>query len=175
MLIRMAGLRPIDALYHAPVFEDLSFAERLVVWTVRLWMHPNPTGAAERHDMIATAFRKSGVPEAAHAMDGALWALKVGSQSRFTTHCPCTAALSADEIRVLYLLACHQAGAGAAARVILDRMVPEGMVQSLDRPLRLWAAGFDAVGLTLPMRDWDLPELSGTPAGAGTDKTVHLH
>lgn len=175
MLIRMAGPCAVDALYHAVTFEDLCFAERLVVWTLRMWMHPNPEGADDRREMIETAYHKTGIKEVVHSIDGTLWPLKVGGRDPFCVNCPCTPSLTEDEMRVLHLLACHQAGAGPATLPVLQRLAPAGTVRAISRPIRLWARRYFSAGLELPMRDWRLPELMGPGNSSNPDAVAQVH
>ncbi|MDW3205314.1 MAG: hypothetical protein R8L07_07190 [Alphaproteobacteria bacterium] len=171
MLIRMAGPGPIDALYHAVRFDDLKFAERLAVWTLRLWNQSVAPDGSHRN-ILSIAYEKAGAPDAMPSIDGTLWAFQIGGHRKLSVGYPCTATLSEDERRLLHLLACYQAGAAPAARPVLDTLAPAATARAVQAPLSVWAACLERAGLVLPIRDWDLPELRG-PVQIESTSTQH--
>ncbi|WP_420419011.1 hypothetical protein [Pacificispira sp.] len=171
MLIRMAGPGPIDALYHAVRFDDLKFAERLAVWTLRLW-NQSVTPDGSHRNILSIAYEKAGVPDAMPSIDGTLWAFRIGGHRKLSVGFPCAATLSEDERRILHLLSCYQAGAAPAARPVMDALAPAATARAVQAPLSVWAACLERAGLVLPMRDWDLPELRG-PAHCGKAGAEH--
>lgn len=160
MLIRMAGSGPIDALYHAVRFDDLKFAERLAVWTLRLWTQSVAPDGSHRN-ILSIAYEKAGAADAMPSIDGTLWAFRIGGHRKLTVGYPRAGTLSEDERRILHLLACYQAGAAPAARPVLDTLAPPATARAIQAPLSVWAGCLERAGLVLPIRDWDLPELRG--------------
>lgn len=160
MLIRMAGLAPMEAQVGAYGVPDLMFAERFALWTFRLWMKTIAPDGGHR-PLLDEAYRKVGAPGSVPSIDASLWVLKVGAHRGLDVSCPCAQTLTCDEMRLLHVLACHQKGAMPAARPVLERLLPPSAARAAARPMGLWAQALEQAQLCLPMRDWDLPELRG--------------
>jgi hypothetical protein len=158
MLIRMAGPSPVEALHTALELDNLWFGERFAIWTMRMWFATlSPDGS--HRPLLDKAYRTVGATEAMPSIDGALWVFKVGARRPVDISAPCKRALTCDEKRVLHLLACHQQGIAIAAQPVAEALFPPSAARASHRPLSLWADILERVGLDLPMRDWDLPEL----------------
>lgn len=173
MLIRMVGRGPAEALPAAGAVEDLTFAERLCLWTLRLWLSGVAVDGGHRPVLIET-YAKLGAPGAMPAIDAALWTMRIGGYRPLRAGCPCQEELFEDEMRLLLLLACEQVGAPLARRPVLDRILAPAAARAFGPPLARWAEALETVGLRLPLRDWPLPEL--TPCQEDRDRAgVALH
>ena len=175
MVNRFAGPCPMDGLSHVAEVDGLRFSERMVLWTLRLWQQSLFTGGEARM-VLVEAYARLGVDGAVAAIDGTLWPHRVGALRDIRFEAPNRGRLNADEIRMLHLLALYQKGMLAAARPIHDATLTPTAARSVQSPLSVWSALLEQAGLTLPLRDWILPELTPAPKrDAATLRTATLH
>lgn len=173
---RMVNRKPAEALMGRDEIDDLGFAERMAVWSIRIWWATaRPDGGHRR--LLTDAYEKLGAPAAATAIDRTMMLYRIGAGRRVIFGRPETRGLADDEKRLLHALACAQRGAWPAARPVLDAVLAPTTVRVAEAPLTRWAEILSNAGLHLPFRDWDVPELrdpGGFPTGAGaTERRVH--
>jgi hypothetical protein len=109
----------------AVLVSRLPLPERLVLWTIRVWV----IGLKRRIDVtepIRAAFGKQGVPEAACLIEGLMSVVACGACRPLTVECVCHDAISDDERRLLAAAALHQDGRGFEARFLLRTILSPG-------------------------------------------------
>ncbi len=112
----------------------LPFAERLMLWTLRAWvmgLHRGKPIAPQ----IEAAFAKAGAPEAAEDLNRFMLGFARGASRQIAVDCICKQEISADERRLLDILACHQQGRALDALALLRSMM---------HPRQAVAASWDA-------------------------------
>lgn len=166
---RMVNRKPAEALVGRDEIDALGFAERMAVWTVRIWWATARPDGGHRL-FLNEAYEKLGAPAAVTAIDKTLMLYRIGAGRRVVFGRPEARGLADDEKRLLHALACAQRGAWPAARPVLDAVLAPTTVRVAEAPLTRWAEILSDIGLHLPFRDWDVPELrdaGGLSAGTG--------
>lgn len=104
-------------------FDDLRFPQQFVLWASRQWV---VTGALPRwrDRLLAGAFGRLGIPQAAPALGQLLSALTAAESERVMFLRPCRCWLNADESAYLEILAALQAGSNGIATDRLGNWCP---------------------------------------------------
>lgn len=103
---------------------DQPFAEQFTVWAIRSWVAGLKEGAA-RSFALQRGFDLAGIPEGAGTLDGLLSTVARGAVRSIDIRCVRCRWLSDDERALLAAIGGCQAGAKAAAHVVLgDFVVP---------------------------------------------------
>ena len=100
----------------------LPFAERLMLWTMRAWvmgLHRGKPMAPQ----IEAAFAKAGAPEAAEDLNRFMLSFARGASRQIAVDCICKQEVSADERRLLDVLAAQQQGRALDALALLRSMM----------------------------------------------------
>jgi hypothetical protein len=166
---RMVNRKPTEALMGGASVDTLRFAERMVVWTARVWWATARADGGHRA-FLAEAHDKLGVASAVAAIDKTLLLYRIGAIRRVLFGHPEDRGLGDDEKRLLHALACAQRGTWTAARPVLDAVLAPATTRVAEEPLTLWAGLLSDAGLDLPFRDWDVPELRAAPGFIATGR-----
>ena len=102
----------------AQPFHDLPFSSQLIVWAARMWIQAGSrasAGGSHLNCMIRDSFRLAGAKQAFVALDGILSILAVTSTTPIEFQRPKCETVSADERRLLSILAILQSDEGREA------------------------------------------------------------
>ncbi len=124
--------------------------ERILLWTMRAWV----MGITEKipvEEQIHDAFSRVGAPDATGQLFGFMWILSHGASRRIDVDCVCGQRISADERRLLDILALCQENRTFEAVALLRTMVTTGpvAVAAAESAGRV-AGALSAAGFLLP-------------------------
>lgn len=149
--------RPI--LSHPIRFAGLPYSARLVVWSTRKWAELVKTGPRDL-DHLQQAYRFARAADALPVLDGFLTVLIIAYEARLEIRKVGEAMLSADEARLVDLIASLQASAMPRAADLLDAWLPPAGHPAVLQQGRRFARLLAMAGHFLP---------SVEPATAGTE------
>jgi hypothetical protein len=128
--------------------DTLAFPDRLALWAVRKWVSGHK-GAPVALAMLASAFERTGAPEAPARLDTLMRAVTAGAARRIAVHAPCCAAVGADERLLLDALALAQADPKVDGTLLLRRFLTPDGARAAAGPLHDLARGLLRGGLRL--------------------------
>ncbi len=162
------------------VVEELTVAEAMVLFTVRLWTVAADHGEDSRlvlmqmHAQLASR-------RIATCIDSILQTVRSFGTCALATGCFCNANMTADEARLLALFAAFQQQRPADALTISSSWLPAPIATALNQRASMFTEGFGDMQLRVPDRHWNLPRLSAIAAAerrAQYDQVTndaHLH
>lgn len=165
---------PAPATQPVTRFNDLGFAEQLVLWSVRQW------AKFRREDTDATfllteAFTHARAAAAVPALDSLLTIINATATCTIDVRCPNCAQVSPDELRLLGAIADLQRGDGGNRAVrFLSAWLPAAAVRTAHGPAASLASALAAGGLLLRPRL--APQtINGSSTAAATAPPATLH
>lgn len=120
-----------------PKWIELPFAERMLLWGVRRWVHDRKNGT-RTFDVAAEAFGRLGRDDAPAALDGLMRCLYRGARRNIYVNLSCWEMTTLDEADLLRAVSYAQAGSKISVTPILRRFVSPrhaGMAESYVRTL----------------------------------------
>jgi len=164
---------PAPAIEASNRFNDLGFAEQLVLWAVRQWakyrredIDPAP--------LLTEAFTRARVAPAAPALDALLNVINETATRAIDVRCPNCAQVSTDELRLMGTIADLQRGNGGNRAIrFLSTWMPAAAARCAQGPAASLAAALAEGGLHLRPR-LAPPSLGGLPLPtAAPPSTLH--
>ena len=129
----MDGFTPADEV-EPTKFHELPFAEQLIVWAMRLWVH----GAKEEveiHSTLVDGFEKANVTGGCTSLDRFMNVLAAGAIDTIDVRCRNCLNVSPDEHRILGVLAAWQCtGIGDDADTLLSKILTPTGVRIAQKP-----------------------------------------
>ncbi|MGQ9370201.1 hypothetical protein [Azospirillum sp. ST 5-10] len=131
-------------------WEELAFATRFVVWTMRLWLAAD-VGDPNAVRRFGTAFDKIGGADAVAPLDALMSAVADGSRRAVAlapVHSPW---LTADEVRLVDAVALAQGDDAVDVLMVLRPLLTADACRRVRGPLRSFARALARAGLSLPV------------------------
>lgn len=148
-----------NATVSTPKWIELPFAERMLLWGVRRWVHDRKNGT-RTFDVAAEAFGRLGRDGAPAALDGLMHCLYRGAARNIYVNLSCWEMTTLDEADLLRAVAYAQASGKISVAPILRRFVSKRHAGTAERYVRLLARETSAAGLRLTV-DAEAAPLTG--------------
>ena len=131
------------------LFENLPFPERLVLWSVRLWVDGLQSGCSIS-DQMRDAYRLARVEDAYLDLDAMMTIVATSSAGPIDIRCEQCASLSADEQIFLHWVAMSQAGfPKIMENDLFEQWMPREAANAARPHLSRLTSKFQKVGLLL--------------------------
>lgn len=165
---------PAPTIQPVSRFNDLGFAEQLVLWAVRHWAKIRRDEGDPRR-LLTEAFTHARAAAAAPALDRLLAIINATATCTIDVRCPNCAQVSPDELRLLGAIADLQRGDGGNQAVrFLSAWLPAAAVRGAQGPAASLASALAAGGLLLRPRL--APQTTdGSSAAAAPEPLATLH
>lgn len=131
--------------------ETLKFADRFVLWAMRTWV-AGLDSEREGIERLDEAFGWIKAPDGGPLLDAMMTALALGAADRVTIEGICCGTLSADEARLMAMVAHLQVDDRGAAMGLAATLVRPGEVRALVMAADRLAIALAAAGLGLERR-----------------------
>jgi len=154
---------------------DLPMLENALLWSMRAWTIGLTRGIPVE-ERIEELFAKIGVPEAAGQLYGFIWIIGHCASRAVEVDCVCNPRISADERRLLDILALTQHGRPAEAAGLLAGLVSGQAAAAAAASARQITAVLTASGRFLSLRlpsARDVRRAAGVSASSRRPITVH--
>jgi hypothetical protein len=144
--------------------DDLNFAERLVLWSIRTWMSTAGDGRDLRV-LISETYRqlhisRPRISQGISNIETVLWTLTVAGNRNLKVGYVCHQNITEDEARLLQAIAYEQIGAEAKAQFLLSTLLPPAACRTILKPLKVWGDILQSADLNLPLREGVFPACS---------------
>jgi len=152
---------------------DLSFAEQLMLWAMRLWVVGYRLNNSP-DDQLAKALRNVGIGEGRQRLEEFMVAITAGAARGIGVCCVCQKEIGEDEHLLLDVLRLSQPqfarahGAFLLEDVLTARALPIAAVKA-----QALAAAFNAAGLHFPVRTAEAPPVHHAAPGMSHASTRH--
>ena len=131
--------------------ERLGFADRFLLWAVRLWARGFRGDEAVR-GRLEDAFDMCHAPRAVEALDDLLLSLAAGTLRSIEINCPCCREISVDEVALLSWIGDLQRGDAARVERELAALLRPGVVPAARRHVERLSESLAHAGLELRPR-----------------------
>ena len=164
-----------DTHWHSPI-DGLQRSERLLVSAMRVWV----VGARERicvDEVLRGSFSRVGAPGALAVLDNMMAVIAGGAAPTLEISCVCGGQVSADERRLLDVIALFQAGDTLETPLLLRSFLTPAAAAAAAGLVERLAAILSDAGLRLPVRRPQTRRyaLGAGPTGAGWAGAMTLH
>lgn len=151
-----------NATVSTPKWIELPFAERMLLWGVRRWVHDRQNGTRS-FEVAAEAFGRLGREGASAALDGLMRCLYRGARRNIYVNLSCWALTTLDEADLLRAVAYAQASGKVSVGPILLRFVSPRHANATERYVRTLARETKAAGLRLTIEAEGAPPTGASP------------
>jgi hypothetical protein len=146
----------MNASFSAPrpsrLLNDLVFAERLVLWAMRMWGAGYRLGHSP-DDVLAQSFEKAGMAQGRQCLEEFMVALTAGAARSIGLQCVCRKDVSDDERLLLDALRLSQPHfATGQASFLLEDIVTDMALPIAATKTQALAAAFNGANLRFPQR-----------------------
>lgn len=154
----------------------LDRAETLMVWAMRVWV----VGARERisvDEVLRGSFSRAGAPGALVVLDNMMAAIAGGAARTIDISCVCHDRVSADERRILDVVALFQAGDTLEVPLMLRSFLTPPAAETVAGLIDLLARQLSEAGLLLRTSPPRIRRhaLGATPSGLGWAGSTTVH